>query len=141
MTEPAIAIVGAGPAGVRAAETLALAGLRPRAVRQRLPDRVAIYRQPPVGAERRPDALYGLDAGRAVAIHAAVPALRDRIDHRPGTLVWNVFGNRLDTLGPQGYDELAFDRLVLATGAMDRVIPFPAGPCPAYSRSAAPRSP
>lgn len=125
MSDPVVAIVGAGPAGVRAAETLALAGLRPVLLDEAARPGGQIYRQPPAGAERRPDAIYGLDAGRAVAIHAAVPALRDRMDHRPGTLVWNIFGNRLDTIGPQGYGELAFDRLVLATGAMDRVIPFP----------------
>jgi len=35
-----------------------------------------------------------------------------------------VFGRRLDLLGPEGQSDLTFDRLVLATGAMDRVLPF-----------------
>ena len=43
----------------------------------------------------------------------------------PGTLVWNVFGKHLDTLGPGGHGGLDFDRLVIASGAMDRVLPFP----------------
>ena len=63
--------------------------------------------------------------GKAVAIHAILARLGEAIDYRPRTLVWNVFQQRLDTLGPGGHGGLDFDRLVIASGAMDRVLPFP----------------
>jgi len=47
------------------------------------------------------------------------------VDYRPRTLVWNLFQNRLDLLTRQGYGEQRFDRLILATGAMDEALPFP----------------
>jgi NADPH-dependent 2,4-dienoyl-CoA reductase/sulfur reductase-like enzyme len=36
-----------------------------------------------------------------------------------------VFQNRVDLIGPTGYGTQQFDRLILATGAMDRILPFP----------------
>jgi NADPH-dependent 2,4-dienoyl-CoA reductase/sulfur reductase-like enzyme len=122
---PVVAIVGAGPAGLRAAEALAVAGLRPVLFDEAPRPGGQIYRRPPPGAERPGRDLYGLEAGKAAALHALLPALGERIDHRPSTLVWNVHENRLDTLCDGAFGELAFDRLILATGAMDRVIPFP----------------
>ncbi|GGH16495.1 FAD/NAD(P)-binding oxidoreductase [Alsobacter metallidurans] len=125
MSDPVIAIVGAGPAGLRAAETLALAGLRPVLFDEAERPGGQIYRQPPPGAERPGAAIYGLEAGKAQAVHAILPTLGERIDHRAGTLVWNVFEGRLDTLRAGAFAHQPFDRLILATGAMDRVIPFP----------------
>ncbi len=84
-----------------------------------------IYRQPPPGAARPAEALYGFEANKAIALHAILSRLGDAVDYRPGTLVWNVFGKHLDTLGPGGHGGLDFDRLVIASGAMDRVLPFP----------------
>lgn len=69
--------------------------------------------------------VYGFEARKAQALHGVVPEQRGRIDYRPRTLVWNVFGQRLDLLAPDGQRDQRFDRLVLATGAMDRVVPFP----------------
>lgn len=120
-----VAIVGAGPAGVRAAERLAASGLTPIVLDEAERPGGQIYRQPPPGAERPAADLYGFEAKRARAIHAVLPALGARTDYRAGTLAWNVFGNSLDLLGLGGGSRLPFDRLILATGAVDRVIPFP----------------
>src|SRR5215211_6974827 len=125
MAEPVVAIVGAGPAGIRAAETLARAGLRPILFDEAERPGGQIYRQPPAGAMRAAAEIYGLEAQKAQAIHGVLPGLADRVDYRPRTLVWNLFQDRLDLLGPDGYGEQRFDRLVLATGAMDRALPFP----------------
>ncbi|MFZ4531917.1 MAG: NAD(P)-binding protein, partial [Alsobacter sp.] len=46
MADPVVAIVGAGPAGLRAAETLALAGLRPVLLDEAARPGGQIYRQP-----------------------------------------------------------------------------------------------
>ncbi|MFL5126672.1 MAG: FAD-dependent oxidoreductase, partial [Microvirga sp.] len=125
MADPVVAIVGAGPAGVRAAETLARGGVRPILFDEGERPGGQIYRQPPRGAGRAAAELYGLEAAKAAAIHRVLPDLADRVDYRPRTLVWNVFQSQLDLLGPDGYGEQRFDRLILATGAMDRALPFP----------------
>jgi NADPH-dependent 2,4-dienoyl-CoA reductase/sulfur reductase-like enzyme len=120
-----VAIVGAGPAGVRAAETLARAGLRPMVLDEAQRPGGQIYRQPPQGAERPAESLYGFEAAKAQSVHRAFETLRDKIDYRPATLVWNLFERTLDTLGPKGQQAVTVDRLILATGATDRVLPFP----------------
>ena len=122
---PAVLIVGAGPAGTRAAETLVAHGVRPVVVDEGMRNGGQIYRQPPEGFRRPPSALYGFEARKARAVHAALAAVREDIDYRPGTLVWNIEDGIAQTLGPEGVGRIAFDSLILATGAMDRVIPFP----------------
>jgi len=104
---------------------LAGAGLRPIVVDEAERPGGQIYRQPPVGGARESSKIYGFDAKKAEAIHRVLHDGGNRIDYRPRTLVWNVFGRRLDLLAPEGQSELTFGRLVLATGAMDRVLPFP----------------
>ena len=59
MADPLVVIVGAGPAGVRAAETLALAGLQPILIDEAERPGGQIYRQPPAGAVR--PGIYGLE--------------------------------------------------------------------------------
>jgi NADPH-dependent 2,4-dienoyl-CoA reductase/sulfur reductase-like enzyme len=121
----AVVVIGAGPAGLRAVEALVRGGIRPILIDEAERPGGQIYRQPPAGAVRPPEALYGFEAKKAVALHAILARLGDAIDYRPRTLVWNVSEQRLDTLGPKGPDALDFDRLVIASGAMDRVLPFP----------------
>ncbi|KMO11562.1 NAD(P)/FAD-dependent oxidoreductase [Methylobacterium platani] len=130
MPEPRVAIVGAGPAGLRAAQVLAEASLRPLLVDEGHRAGGQIYRRPPPGAERPAAALYGFEAGRAQALHDLADALAPRVDYRPGTTVWGIAprdpdGFDLECLGPDGHGRIAADRLVLATGAMDRTLPFP----------------
>jgi len=124
LADPIVVIVGAGPAGVRAAEALARAGLSPIVLDEAERPGGQIYRQPPGAAGRVFPGIYGFEAKKAEAIHRVLADHAGSIDHRPRTLVWNVFGRRLDLLTAEGYREQPFDRLVLATGAMDRVLPF-----------------
>ena len=118
-------IVGAGPAGVRCAEALVHAGVRPIVIDEAEQPGGQVYRQPPTGRARRSSAIYGFEAKKAVSIHRAIGDAGARIDYRPGTLVWNVYGDGLDLLTREGSRQQRFDRLVLATGAMDRALPFP----------------
>ena len=97
-------IVGAGPAGVRAAETLVAHGVRPTVIDEASRAGGQIYRRPPASlAQRSAQALYGFEARRADAVHAAFDALQGRIDYRPDSLVWNAHGGRLDVLPVPGW--------------------------------------
>lgn len=120
-----IVVIGAGPAGVRATEVLALEGLRPTLVDEAARVGGQIYRQPPVANGRSSEAMYGTEAAKAVAVHGCLEPLEGRFDYRPRTLVWNVFNGQLDLIGDGGHEKLQYDRLLIATGAFDRVIPIP----------------
>ena len=120
-----VVVIGAGPAGLRATEALARGGVRAVLIDEAERPGGQIYRQPPQGASRSPAALYGFEANKATALHGVLARLGDTIDYRPRTLVWDVFGRHLSTIGPDGYGTLDFDRLIIASGAMDRVLPFP----------------
>ena len=118
-------IVGAGPAGVRAAQTLVAHGLRPVVVDESPRCGGQIYRQPPPGHVRDKRSLYGFESARADAVHRSFESIADRLDHRPGTLVWGIEGDTLHLLRDGRADRLRHGGLVVATGATDRVLPFP----------------
>lgn len=124
-TSSVIAIVGAGPAGLRAAEQLVQAGLRPVLIDEAPRIGGQIYRQPPAPLQRAPQALYGFEAGKATALFDRFAALQAQVDHRPETLVWQIEDRTLHLLQGEHASTLAFDALVLATGATDRVLPMP----------------
>lgn len=84
-----------------------------------------VYRQAPAGNTRKAGDVYGSESDKAAAIHTCLGKLAGRFEYRPGTLVWNVFDGRLDLMNERGREKLSYDRLLIATGAFDRVIPFP----------------
>lgn len=120
-------IVGAGPAGIRAAQTLAAHGVRPVLLDEAARGGGQIYRRPPAHFQRPATALYGTEAARATAVHAALDGIAERIDYRPDSLVWNAQGGLLDVLhGPtQTTRSLPYGQLIVASGAADRVLPVP----------------
>lgn len=118
-------IVGAGPAGVRAAQALVAHGLRPVVVDEAPRWGGQIYRQPPPGFTRPKEALYGFESARADAVHSAMAGILDQIDYRPDTLVWSAEGGKLDLLHHGAMSTLPYSHLIVATGATDRVLPFP----------------
>jgi len=118
-------VVGAGPAGVRAAEALVRAGLRPLVVDEAPACGGQIYRQPPVADGRNVQARYGSEATKAVRLHRDFAALADRIDHWPNGLVWNLRDGIADIAVGGANHQVLYDGLILATGATDRVLPIP----------------
>lgn len=118
-------IVGAGPAGVRAAEALVAQGLRPVILDEAPRAGGQIYRQPPQGFQRPKQELYGFEHRKADAVHRAMAALLPQVDYRPGSLVWNLEGKTLDVLQDGVSTAVPYTHLILATGATDRVLPFP----------------
>jgi hydrogen cyanide synthase HcnB len=126
MSELQTVIVGAGPAGIRAAQALVAHGARPVLVDEAPRWGGQIYRQPPagVGFRRSKKTIYGFEAARAHAVHSAMADILDRVDYRPDTLVWNAEGRQLNLISHGRLETLLYDNLIVATGANDRVLPF-----------------
>ncbi|MDR6391314.1 FAD-dependent oxidoreductase [Paraburkholderia phenoliruptrix] len=120
---PRVIIVGAGPAGVRAAQACVEAGVRPTVIDEGRRDGGQIYRRQPDGFSRSYDTLYGTEAARAAALHQSFDVLKGRIDYRPETLVWNISANEVHTVSGTRYGTLPFDALIICSGATDRLMP------------------
>ena len=134
----AVVIVGAGPAGIRAAQTLVAHGVRPVLLDEAARGGGQIYRRQPVNFKRSPVKLYGFEARKASALHQTIDALREQLDYRPDTLVWNAEDGALDTLHEGRAARVEFSRVIVATGATDRILPVPGWTLPGvYSLGAA----
>jgi NADPH-dependent 2,4-dienoyl-CoA reductase/sulfur reductase-like enzyme len=118
-----VVVIGAGPAGVRAAQALVEAGLRPVVVDEGRRDGGQIYRRQPEGFSRSYETLYGTEAERAASLHQSFDALKNRIDYRPETLVWNISPNAVHLVSGTRYHTLEFDALIVCSGATDRLMP------------------
>ncbi|CAL75434.1 oxidoreductase (Pyridine nucleotide-disulphide subunit) [Bradyrhizobium sp. ORS 278] len=118
-------ILGAGPAGIRAAIRLAAAGLRPVVVDENHACGGQIYRQPLIPDGRDDRARYGSEAPKAVRLHRDFVALGRDVDYRPNTLLWNLRDGAADILRDGVNHRVSYDGLILATGATDRVLPIP----------------
>lgn len=123
--EENILIIGAGPAGTRAAEVLAGQGLQFTVVDEAPASGGQVYRRQPAGFRRSPTLRYGFEAAKAEALHATFDALRKRVDYRPDTSVWSIENNVAFTLGPDGVERIPFGALLLCTGGVDRILPIP----------------
>ncbi|MFX1675284.1 FAD/NAD(P)-binding oxidoreductase [Paraburkholderia sp. A2WS-5] len=124
---PRIVIVGAGPAGIRAAQTLVAAGLRPTVIDENARWGGQIYRQPEAGGgfSRTRAALYGFEATKAHAAHEAMAQILSKIDYRPDTLAWSCEPGRIETLGEGREASVPWSHLIIASGATDRIVPLP----------------
>ncbi|MEO5735962.1 MAG: FAD/NAD(P)-binding oxidoreductase [Variovorax sp.] len=120
---PRIVVVGTGPAGVRAAQALVQAGLRPVVVDEGRRDGGQIYRRQPEGFKRPYAKLYGSEAAKAQALHSDFDALRAQVDHRADTLAWNVTAGELHVVHAGQAQALPFDALLVCSGATDRLMP------------------
>jgi NADPH-dependent 2,4-dienoyl-CoA reductase/sulfur reductase-like enzyme len=120
-------IVGAGPAGIRAAQTLAAYGVRPVVIDEAARGGGQIYRRPPAHFARSAQTLYGAEASRATTLHSTFDSLQAHIDYQPDSLVWNAQGGLLDVLhGPTLTTRtVPYGQLIVASGATDRVLPLP----------------
>jgi NADPH-dependent 2,4-dienoyl-CoA reductase/sulfur reductase-like enzyme len=118
-------IVGAGPAGIRAAEALVAAGLRPLVVDEAPACGGQIYRQRLVPDGRSAKDLYGSEARKAEALHRNFAALQGKLDYWPQALLWNLSDGRADIMVAGESRRIDYDGLLLATGATDRILPIP----------------
>jgi len=120
-----VIVIGAGPAGVRAAQALVEAGLRPVVIDEGRRDGGQIYRRQPEGFTRTYEALYGTEAERARSLHRDFDALRANIDYVPDTLVWNIEPNAVHVVSGTHHRKMVFDALIICSGATDRLMPVP----------------
>lgn len=123
MATARVTIVGAGPAGIRCAETLLAAGIRPTLVDEGRRAGGQIYRRQPEGFKRDYAQLYGTEAHKARALHERFDQLREQLDYRPDTLVWNLADQQLCCVSQGRHSAHDYDALVLCTGATDRLLP------------------
>lgn len=123
MAESSIVIVGAGPAGIRAAEAVVQAGCRPIVIDEEPRDGGQIYRRQPDGFQRSRETLYGTEADRARRHHDTFENLRARIDYRPETIAWNISEGQVHVANGDQIGAIPFTRLIIAAGATDRLMP------------------
>jgi len=123
--EPKVIVVGAGPAGVRAAQALVQAGVRPVVIDEGQRDGGQIYRRQPEGFKRAYAKLYGSEAAKAQALHGDFDTLRSQLDYRSRTLAWNVTAGALHVVRDDEPETLPFDALLICSGATDRLMPVP----------------
>jgi len=122
MATPVI-VIGTGPAGVRAAQALVEAGVRPTVIDEGRRDGGQIYRRQPEGFSRSYETLYGTEAARAASLHQTFDELKDKIDYLPETLVWNISPGTVHLVNGNQYRTLDFDALIICSGATDRLMP------------------
>ncbi|HSF96405.1 MAG TPA: NAD(P)/FAD-dependent oxidoreductase [Thermohalobaculum sp.] len=120
----AVAIVGAGPAGIAAAATLVAHGVRPVLIDEAEMPGGQVYRRPPDEIGHDMARLLGSEVAGFRRFHDSANRVVQSVDYRPSTLAWGVQDGALWTATPAGKAErLKFGALILATGATDRVLP------------------
>ncbi|CAE6737927.1 NAD(P)/FAD-dependent oxidoreductase [Paraburkholderia aspalathi] len=124
VTETDIAIIGAGPAGLSAAIAAAQSGARVVVVDEYSKPGGQYFRQPQARFNRINESFLGKSYQASKPVLQAVTT-NDRITVRPNTLVWGAFDEGLLELECDNQCErLVSKKIIVATGAYERPIPF-----------------
>ena len=117
-------VIGAGPAGARAALRAQACGLAVLLVDENHDAGGQVWRPIPAGFARAPGTVLSADARQGDALRADLrrAGVRCLFGHK----VWNVGTNlRTDLIGPDGSASWQPRALLVATGTTERVVPFP----------------
>lgn len=123
MTQADLIVIGAGPAGAAAALAASEAGLSVVLLDEAASPGGQVYRAPPAGLSVAP--------GRRGADERAGDVLRNALATsavvwKGGARVWSISGAfRVDAVTAAGSESFSAPRLVAATGAHERLVPFP----------------
>jgi NADPH-dependent 2,4-dienoyl-CoA reductase/sulfur reductase-like enzyme len=121
-----VVIVGAGPAGMSAAVTLAECGLRTTVVDANADTGGQIYRQAPPTFQTADSPDTTSKALPGVRLRQRFQDLAEFIEFSQSTKVWGVFDKRrLAVTTASGWQMIDAERLILAPGAYEFVPPFP----------------
>jgi NADPH-dependent 2,4-dienoyl-CoA reductase/sulfur reductase-like enzyme len=120
-----VTIVGAGPAGIGAAEILVAHGADLTVIDEGRAPGGQIYRRARPGLSLDVENLLGTEVTNYHRFHASFERLRERIDYRPHTLAWGIEGRALHVIDGNLASAITSDALILATGATDRTMPLP----------------
>jgi NADPH-dependent 2,4-dienoyl-CoA reductase/sulfur reductase-like enzyme len=126
MSHRPVVIVGAGPAGLSAAIALAERDIQVTLIDENPRVGGQIHRQPPPRPRAPPDMVAPGDARRGGQLRGRVSELSERIELLTDARVWSLFPpRRLAITRQAGWDMVAADHLLLATGAYEYCPPFP----------------
>jgi NADPH-dependent 2,4-dienoyl-CoA reductase/sulfur reductase-like enzyme len=122
-------IVGGGPAGLAAADTALAHGMKVMLLDEQPGPGGQIYRNiADTDADRKK--ILGPDYAQGESLLAVLQ--RDGLDYRPGSVVWEVTPDRNVHFTESGRARIVTaDRIILATGALERPMPFPGWTLPA----------
>jgi thioredoxin reductase len=124
--DPELIIIGAGPGGIAAAVEAARAGVTVKILDENPKPGGRIYGQLNDGFKLINPRFLGPDFEKGQELLAEFHNFREKIDHRHDALVFGTFENREMAFHQAGKGErLRFHKLVVATGAYDRPVPFP----------------
>jgi octopine oxidase subunit A len=119
-----LAVIGGGPAGMEAATTAARLGLDTVLLDEQGAPGGQIYRNIEEVGRRGELAVLGEEYRRGAELARAFRA--SGAIYRPGTTVWQTSPDgRIGLTGPEGAMMMRAERVVLATGAMERPVPVP----------------
>lgn len=115
-------VLGGGPAGANAAIAAAESGLKVVLFDQQPAAGGQVWRAPLAGLEDTLPASPERRSGDALRARLTASA----VDARFGRTLWSVGQRfRVDAVGPDGNESVEAPRLIAATGAHERVVPFP----------------
>lgn len=124
MIETEVAVVGAGPAGLAAAEAAAAQGCRVVVLDDQPRPGGQYLRRPAPELRRRGRDRFGSEPALARRLFAVLE--RDAVDYRPRTTVWHVpEPGVLAWSSPEAAGRVRARAVVIAAGAHERVTPFP----------------
>jgi len=116
-------IVGGGPAGLAAGDTALAHGVAVTLLDEQTGPGGQIYRNI-AEADEGQRKILGPDYAQGESLLAVLE--RDGLDYRPGTTVWEVTPDRTVCFTQGGKARaVSADRIIVATGAMERPMPFP----------------